>query len=273
MVDCARRESIPVPRSPYAALLLGAALVALSCAGRGNDDQQEPEQYFEKGRALFESEKWARAAEKFNWIVLNNPAGNLAVEAQYYYAECIYRQEQYVEAQLEFERLLRRWAGTERQAQVRYRITQCLVAQSPAYQRDQNATLDAIDELQAFIDDFPDSEYRLEAEEQILQMRMKLARKHYESGRLYLKWGRLVSARLYFDKVLAQYYDTPYADQARVGIIISHILDEDLEGAAAYHAAEKDRFRDHSVWEQAADYIQRAREEKFDLALFKRLYE
>ncbi len=247
--------------------------MALSCAGRGNEEQDEPAQYFEKGQALFEREKWSRAAEKFNWVVLNNPAGNLAVEAQYYYAECIYQQEQYVEAQLEFERLLRRWAGTEHQVQARYRIAQCLVAQSPGYQRDQSATLEAIDELQSFIDDFPTSEYRLEAEEQITQMRLKLAHKHYESGRQYLKWGRLTSARLYFEMVLAQYYDTPYADQARVGIIIAHILDEDLEGAADYHATEKDRFRDHSRWGEAGGYIQQAREEKFDLALFKRLYE
>lgn len=273
MVDCARRESIPVLRSSFATLLLGVTLVVLSCAGRGKDDQDEPTQYFEKGLALFEREKWSRAAEKFNWVVLNNPAGNLAVEAQYYYAECIYQQEQYVEAQLEFERLLRRWAGTERRAQVRYRIAQCLVAQSPAYQRDQSATLDAIDELQSFIDDFPDNEHTSPAEELIMKLRLKLAHKHYESGRLYLKWRRLASARLYFGKVLAQYYDTPYADQARVGIVISYILEDDLEGAAAYHSAEKDRFGDHSLWEQAESYIQRAREDKFDLALFKRLYE
>ncbi len=246
--------------------------MVLSCAGRGKEEQDEPTQYYEKGQALFEREKWSRAAEKFNWVVLNNPAGNLAVEAQYYYAECIYRQEQYVEAQLEFERLLRRWAGTEHRVQARYRIAQCLVAQSPGYQRDQVATLDAIDELQSFIDDFPASEHRPEAEEQISLMRLKLARKHYESGRQYLKWRRLSSARLYFEKVLAQYYDTPYADQARVGIIIAYILDEDLKEAAAYHSAEKDRFRDHSIWEEAGDYIQQAREEKFDLALFKRLY-
>ena len=262
-----------MPRSSYATLLLGAILVALSCAGRGDNQRDEPSQYFDKGLALFEREKWSRAAEKFNWVVLNNPAGNLAVEAQYYYAESIYQQELYVEAQLEFERLLRRWAGTEHVVQARYRIAQCLVAQSPPYQRDQSATLDAIDELQSFIDDFPDTEDRLEAEELILELRLKLAHKHYESGRLYLKWGRLASARLYFDKVLARYYDTPYADQARVGIIISHILAEDLDGAVAYHTAEKDKFRDHAVWEQAGSYIRRAREEKFDLALFMRLYE
>jgi len=109
-------------------------------------------------------------------------------------------------------------------------------------------------------------------EEYIASLRLKLAHKHYESGRQYLKWRRTSSARLYFEMVLTQFYDTPYTDEARVGIIISYILDEDLDAAEAYHTSELDKVTDKILWEEARDYIERAKENKFDLAFLKRLY-
>ena len=253
-------------------LFFSLLLALFGCAGRNATRADNIEERFARGQALFEREKWSRAAEDFNWVVLNNPAGSLATEAQYYYAECIYQQKQYVEAQIEFERLLRRWAGTEHLIEARYRIVQCLVLQSPRYYHDQNTTLEAIDELQTFIDDFPDSPQRDEAEKLIGELRLKMARKYYESGRLYLKWRRLPPARLYFDKVLSQYYDTPYADEARVGIVVSYLLQEDIEGARAYLEENSDRFADNELQHEAQRYIDMAQQGKFDLSFYIRLY-
>ncbi len=261
-----------MPRFYQTLLLMLTVLLMIGCAGRGKNAFGDPDERFAKGVSLFEREKWLRASEAFNWVVLNNPAGNLAAEAQYYYAECAYQQEQYVEAQLEFERLLRRWAGTEHRIEARYLIALCLVSQSPSYHRDQTSTLDAIDELQEFIEDFPASELRPEAEELIIQMRLKLAEKHYESGRQYLKWRRYSSARLYFELVLEQFYDTPFADQARVGFVFSYLLEDDLAAAEDYLSLEKERFRDEQLWEEARGYIERARNDKFDFAFYKRLF-
>ncbi|UCD39081.1 MAG: outer membrane protein assembly factor BamD [Fidelibacterota bacterium] len=254
-------------------LFLGVLSIALlSCAGRKDGSRDNIDMRFNRGMVLFEKGKWVRAADDFNWVVLNNPAGNLAAEAQYLYAECQYQQKLYVEAQIEFERLLRRWASTEHLIDARYRIVQCLVAQSPGFHYDQKATLEAIDELQAFIDDFPDSPQRTEAEGLITDLRIKIARKHYESGRLYLKWDRPSPARLYFDVVLSQYYDTAYADEARVGIVISYILEEDLEAAHSYLGQNGAKFANEESRSEAASYIEMAEQGKFDLSFYIRLY-
>lgn len=257
-------------------LLLSLSILCLTvtdCAGRKRAAQSSSEERFARGQALFEKKKWTRAADEFNWVVIKNPAGNLAAEAQYYYAECLYQQKQYVEAQVEFERLLRRWAGTEHLVEARYRIVQCLVAQSPSYYYDQKATLEAIDELQAFIDDFPDSADRDAAEKLITELRLRIARKYYESGRLYLKWRQPPPARVYFDTVLSKYYDTAYADEARVGIVVSYILEEDLEGARTYLEENGARFTDQALKEEAHRYIDMARKGKFDLSFYIRLYQ
>ena len=261
--------SSPVRRLLQAGILV---LLAWGCVGGRKAEEGSTEDRFDRGMTLYEKEKWSRAADEFNWVVINNPAGVLAAEAQYYYAECIYQQKQFVEAQLEFERLLRRWSTTKHQVQARYRICQSLVAQSPPYYHDQGATEDAIDELQEFIEDFPDNPYNDEAEGLINKLRHKLAHKYYESGRLYLKWDRTSSARLYFGRVLAQYYDTSYADEARVAMIISYLLEKDLDAAQAYLEENKENFADRKYQQEAEGFIEMTRQDKFDLSFFTRLY-
>jgi outer membrane protein assembly factor BamD len=261
-------------KSKFCIILVSILSIAfVGCAGRKAEERDTIQERFDRGQKLFDRGKWARAAEDFNWVVLNNPAGNLAAEAQYHYAECQFQQKQYVEAQIEFERLLRRWASTEHLIESRYRIVQCLVAQSPPYYYDQRATLDAIDELQAFIDDFSESTQRLEAEELITELRLKMARKYYESGRLYLKWRRPEPARLYFQMVLSQYYDTHFADEARIGMVISHIIGEELDAARSYLEENGARFVSEKSRGIAQSYVEMAENGKFDLNFYIRLYQ
>jgi outer membrane protein assembly factor BamD len=261
-------------KSKFCIILVSILSIAfVGCAGRKAEERDTIQERFDRGQKLFDRGKWARAAEDFNWVVLNNPAGNLAAEAQYHYAECQFQQKQYVEAQIEFERLLRRWASTEHLIESRYRIVQCLVAQSPPYYYDQRATLDAIDELQAFIDDFSESTQRLEAEELITELRLKMARKYYESGRLYLKWRRPEPARLYFRMVLSQYYDTHFADEARIGMVISHIIGEELDAARSYLEENGTRFVSEKSRGIAQSYVEMAENGKFDLNFYIRLYQ
>ncbi len=107
----------------YTLLFTLAGLLALNCAGGGKSAGMTADERFNRGLERFEKGRWAKATVDFSWVVLNNPAGNLAAEAQYYNAECLYQQKLYVEAQVEFERLLRRWAQSQHQGAARYRIT------------------------------------------------------------------------------------------------------------------------------------------------------
>lgn len=248
-----------------------AALLA-GCAGQKKDGEIDIDARYNRGLKRFEKGKWLKASEDFNWVVLNNPAGDLAAEAQYYYAECAFQQEQYVESQLEFERLLRRWASTTHMLQTRYRIVQSLVAQSPKYFYEQAATIEAINEMQLFIDDFPDSEYRAETEDMIKQLRLKLAEKYYESGRQYLKWQKTGAARIYLKAVISQFYDTELADQARVGMVMSFLIEEDPTAAQEYLDQESENFADEKLKQEAENILDKALLGKFDFRYFKRLY-
>ena len=102
-----------------------------------------------------------------------------------------------------------------------------------------------------FIEDFPESDLIRDAEIGILELRIKLAQKDFEVGRMYLKLEEYESALIYFRSVLNNYYDTSFADDARIGIIFTHILNDNQQGANSYFKAEKDRFLSQSKYEEA----------------------
>jgi outer membrane protein assembly factor BamD len=107
-----------------------------------------------------------------------------------------------------------------------------------------------------FIEDFPESDFLDDAEEAILSLRLKLARKDYEVGRMYLKSEEYDSAVIYFQSVLNHYYDTSFADDARIGIIFTHILNENRESAQSYFNSQEGRFLSDNKYKEAETLLQ-----------------
>ena len=96
--------------------------------------------------------------------------------------------------------------------------------------------------LQLFIDDFPESKYLDQAEAFILELRLRKAKKIYETGRLYLKEKEFDSAIIYFNDVINNFYDTRYSDEARISIIFLYLLKKDDEIASSYFDLNKNKF-------------------------------
>ena len=197
---------------------------------------------FDKAMEYFEKEKYLRAKDEFDYIITADPGSKIANESQYYKSETLFQMEEYDEASNGFDRYVRFSPDFSKIENARYRICQCAILSANTYQRDQSQTRYALDQLQMFIEDFPQSDLVNEAELAILDLRLKLARKEYEVGRMYLKLEEYESALVYFKSVLNHYYDTPIADDARIGIVFTHILNENRNGAVSYFNTQKERF-------------------------------
>ena len=122
-----------------------------------------------------------------------------------------------------------------------------------------------------FIEDFPESDLVKDAEKAIDDLRNKLAEKDFEVGRLYLKLEEYESAIIYFRSVLNNYYDTDIADNARIGIMFTHILNDNHQGAINYFQAEKKRFLNPDKYNQAETLIKET-EEGLKFAHYYELY-
>ncbi len=96
----------------------------------------------------------------------------------------------------------------------RFKTGLCYEKLSPGYGLDQDYTIKAISQYQQFMDDYPESDLRAEAEKHLSLCREKLAKKEYMTGELYRKMGYDSSAVISFDAVLENYQDTSFSDDA-----------------------------------------------------------
>ena len=76
----------------------------------------------------------------------------------------------------------------------------------------------------------------------IHRLRLKLAKKELEAGRLYLRTEKYNSALIYFNLILTDYYDTTYFDEALLNIILTYILKNEFENAQLFLAENRDNF-------------------------------
>jgi outer membrane protein assembly factor BamD len=144
----------------------------------------------------------------------------------------------------------------------RYRICQSYEKSSPKFYFDQDATDRAIQKYQEFIEDFPDSEYRDEATATIRELRNKLSQKMYESAILYVKMEEYDAAVNYLKDLLELYFDTNYADKARLLIVDTFIVARKFEEAETFLEKNGGGFIDVAVLEEAKMLIEKNRPEE-----------
>jgi outer membrane protein assembly factor BamD len=210
---------------------------------------------FNKAMKFFGKGKYLRARDEFNNIIVTNPGSKLANESQYYKGESLFQMKEYDDAWITFDRYIRFTNDAAKIEKSRYRICECAIYLTNSHQRDQKQTKKALEQLQMYLEDFPQSERVIDAEKAIAELRIKLAEKDFEVGRLYLKLEEYESALIYFRSVLNNYYDTDFADDARIGIIFTHILNENWQGARSYLHAEKTKFLKQEKYSKAESLL------------------
>ena len=246
-------------------------VILIGCAKKDIHIEEDLSPQFKKAMNYFDKGKYSRAKDEFDYIIMTDQGSKLANESLYYMAESMFQMEEYSEASTSFDRYVRFSPDYSKIELARYRICECAINSSNPFQRDQSQTHKALEQLQMFIEDFSESDHIDDAEEAISELRIKLARKDYEAGRMYLKLEEYESALLYFQSVLNQYYDTSISDDARIGIIFTHILNDNRTGAQSYFNSQNGRFISEDKLNDAKDLLQDT-EMGLKLAQYYQLY-
>jgi len=214
-----------------AAILMCTVILISGCAGNKTIRDIDYDAEFEKGKIALNKKKYTKAQEKFNMVVIGASHTELGDDALYFLGESYYLSKEYILAISEYDRLIRRMPFSPYVERARYRICQAYVTMSPKYFRDQTYSEKALEKLQEFIDDFPNSEHTMKAQADIKDLRNKLSHKSYESGILYMKLEEYKAALIAFKQISDLYYDTDYIDQAHLKIIECYIHRREFEEA------------------------------------------
>ena len=190
--------------------------LAAGCGSTGDTATLTPESRFADAKALFDDEDYEEAIKEFNIITLQYQGSAVAADAQWYLAECRYLRGEYLLAQFEYNAFRTSYRANPRVPEAQYKIGLCYYNLSYPWRLDQDYTKKAIDELQAFVEYYPAHELAVDAEAKIRELTARLARKQYETARLYATMQYYRAAFLSYDVVIEKYHDTEWAPLAIV---------------------------------------------------------
>jgi len=100
-----------------------------------------------------------------------------AERVMYYYSDTYYNIGDYHLAGYQFERFAKSYPKSEKREEAAYKGAKSYYYLSPRYSLDQTDTDEAIQKLQAYINEFPDSENLEEANKLVAELRNKKERK------------------------------------------------------------------------------------------------
>ena len=208
--------------------------IFFGCSSTLPDESLSLAEHLKIGMDYLDEEKYAKAQDEFKFVLSRGTGTDYGDDAQFFLAESYFLNDQFMLSIKEYENLTRKMAFSPFFEKSRFRICEAYRIESPDYYNDQSYTEKALERYQEFLDDFPESEYGQNVTESMSILRNKLAKKLYETGVLYLKIDEFEPARMSFNSVLDQYYDTDIVEQVYVGMIKSYIKSNKIKQAKEY---------------------------------------
>lgn len=197
---------------------------------------QEAVKFYEKG-------KYSKAQILFDDLASKYRGRTEAEDLFYFLAYTNYRLKDYTSARFHFKRFAETYPNSPRAEECRFMSAYCYYVESPRSTLDQDNTRKAIDELQLFVNIYPESERAKEAGELIQNLRDKLEKKAFDNAKLYYNMGTADDYRaavIALENVLKTYPDTKYAEEIEFLIIKSQYLYADN----SYPNRQEQRFND-----------------------------
>ena len=132
----------------------------------------------------------------------------------FYEADTYYKLEDYYIASYKAERFLKAFPTSDKAEEMQLKEGRSIFELSDRYSLDQTQTLEAVDKLQRFINEHPESEYLEEANKYAIQLQSKLEEKYYRIAKRYHHREIYKSAVKAFDNYLLDYPGSEFTEEA-----------------------------------------------------------
>lgn len=219
-------------------------VIFISCSTNTARRDIDYNEEFESGKIALGKKKYIKAQDHFNTVVIGASHTELGDDGLFYLGESFFYSKEYLMAIAEYDRLIRKMPFSPFIEKARYRICEAYLILSPKYFNDQTYSEKALEKLQEFIDDYPESDERKKAELDIRQLRNKLSEKAYNSGILYMKMEEYKAALLAFKQIIELYYDTDFIELAHLKTIACYIKKNEYDTASIYYTNNRIKIED-----------------------------
>jgi outer membrane protein assembly factor BamD len=213
----------------YLLLTLTAFLIAASSCSKFRTIQKSDDWRvrYEAGLEYFAKKDYYRASILFEDIlptVRGLPEGE---KVEFNLAYCQYYERTYLLAANGFKTFYETYGRSAYAEEARFMYAYSLFASAPSSNLDQREGIEAMDAMQVFINQYPDSKFRERAVEVISTSQQKLERKGFDNARQYLKLRNYQAAIIAFDNFRKNFPDSQYLEEvAYLKIVAQYRLAE-----------------------------------------------
>ncbi|MFA7617118.1 MAG: outer membrane protein assembly factor BamD [Weeksellaceae bacterium] len=198
------------------ALLLFSVMMLTACNRRMEKalKSSDKDYILQVANEFYDEGKWMNAIELYSKISSAFSGSEEAADIAYKLADANYNDKSYRLAGHQFKTFYITNPADPRAEEAAFRSAYSFYLDSPVYNRDQKSTYNAIDELQLFINNYPNSAKVDEANGYIDELRQKLEKKAFEIAKIYYKTMKYKAAGIAFDNMLDDYPDTKLREEA-----------------------------------------------------------
>ena len=211
-------------------LALSLALGAVACGPLGKSSSGgvnysvSAQKNYEKGMEAIKAKEWGAAAKYFSFIKSRFPYSKYAVLSELRLADAEFGAEDYLEA-IDSYKLFMKFHPTHEMVvngYASFKIGEAYYKQlpgdfwllPPSYEKDQSPVEDADSELRRFVEKYPDSQFRKDAEKILADVAHRLAAHEWYVAQFYWSKGKPMGTVLRLRRLLEKYPNVGYDEEA-----------------------------------------------------------
>lgn len=224
----------------------------------------EPKVKYDLAERLFNEGKYKKASRLFEQVVPRYRGKPQGERVTFLYAKSLFEIEQYFVSAYQFERFAKSYPKSDSVQRAMYYEAKSYYNLSPRYSVDQTETIKAINKLQTFINNYPDSRDLDGANVMVKELTTKVEKKAYEIAKQYNTISDYKSAIKATENLLSDFPGTSFREDAlflkldsmyklAVNSFESLMLDRFNDAGAAYRTLVK--FYPESKYREEADEL------------------
>lgn len=204
-------------------VVLVAIMAMASCKSQyeillnSNDADLKYEAAFE----YYNMKKYSKAASIFESLSVLTDGTERDDTVRYYWGLSNYKFKDYYTAETNFEQFIASYPRSPFTSEARYLRLDCLYRQTLRYELDQTPTYKALNEISAYILDYPSNPHMKECRDMLLDLNERLDKKAYEAAKLYYKMEDYIAAKVAFRNVLKDDAENIYREDILYYIAMS----------------------------------------------------
>ena len=169
---------------------------------------------YKAAEAYYNTGEYRRANRLYEQILPSYRGKPQAQRVIFFFANSYLQTKDYYLAAYQFESFVKSFPQSDKLQEASFLGAKCYYMLSPRYSLDQTNTNDALDKLQIFIDNYPNSEFLAEANAYVQELQTKLEKKDFEISKQYHTIRDYKAAINAFDNFIASYPGTPFREDA-----------------------------------------------------------